>query len=65
MVKILVKPKSPNALKIVHPTDGPLYAEGSSWDLDGFTSRMLIDGEITSDDPLVKEETPPTPPSQQ
>jgi hypothetical protein len=67
MVKINVFPKSPNALVIKHPTDGPLRAEGSSWEYDGFTARLLVDGEITTDDPEIQPPPPdvgePQPPT--
>lgn len=63
MAKITVYPLAPNSLVIVHPSDGPLYPTGSSWDEDGFTCRMLVDGEITTDQSqsqAAQINTPPT-----
>ena len=40
-----------NALNIIHPeTNVKLRPEGSVWPLDGFTSRMISDGEVTVDE---------------
>jgi hypothetical protein len=50
-MKVKVYPLSVNALKIRHPTDGPLKVTGSEWENDGFTARMLTDGEVTLEAP--------------
>lgn len=49
MSKIMVYPTHQNALVIAHPSDGPLSDQGSLWQHDGFTARMLTDGAVTTD----------------
>lgn len=39
-----------SALLITHPSAGLLQPGGSSWPMDGFTSRMLSDGLMTQDE---------------
>jgi hypothetical protein len=48
-MKTKVYPTAENSLVIKHPIDGPLKVEGSDWEVDGFTCRMLVDNAITSD----------------
>lgn len=48
-MKTKVYPTAENSLVIRHPIDGPLKAEGSDWEVDGFTCRMLVDNALTSD----------------
>jgi hypothetical protein len=50
-MKTKVYPATENALIIEHPIDGKLKPEGSDWEVDGFTCRMLADREITSEPP--------------
>lgn len=48
---VKVFPMSKNALNIIHPETGyKLSADGSTWPEDGFTARMLSDGEVTTDE---------------
>lgn len=49
MTKIIVYPTKASALNVKHDTDGPLRATGSQWELDGYTSRLLVDGILTRD----------------
>jgi hypothetical protein len=39
-----------SALLIRHPDAGLVQLGGSSWPMDGFTSRMLSDGLLTQDE---------------
>jgi hypothetical protein len=48
-MKTKVYPTSASSLVIAHPIDGKLRAEGSDWEADGFTARMLTDGAVTDD----------------
>ncbi len=52
----------PNALNIAHPMDGKLRPDGSFWEDDGFTARMLADGAVTEEDPA-KTTPPDSPPA--
>lgn len=64
MTKIMVYPTAQNSLVIRHPIDGQLKAEGSKWEQDGFTARMLTDGAVTSSHNLAWESAePPADPS--
>jgi hypothetical protein len=47
-MKTKVYPTRETSLVLRHPIDGPLMAEGSDWELDGFTCRMLVDHALTS-----------------
>jgi hypothetical protein len=50
MANITVYPTKASALRIVHPSHGPLKeGQGTSWINDGFTMRMLSDGLVTED----------------
>jgi hypothetical protein len=49
MAKIKVYPTHENAGAIRHPVDGPLNDDGSMWEEDGFTGRMLADNAVTTD----------------
>ena len=44
--KIPVVPNVLGAIGLRHPVDGPLDRDGSSWTLDTFTTRKLLDGSI-------------------
>lgn len=46
---VQVWPMSKNALVLKHPEGIQLRAEGSHWPEDGFTARMIADGEVTPD----------------
>jgi hypothetical protein len=49
-MNVTVYPTKASALRIRHPSHGPLRAgQGTSWIKDGFTSRMLSDGLVTED----------------
>ena len=45
--KVMVFAVKPSVIGLRHPIDGPLKPEGSLWELDGFTARMLTDGLVT------------------
>jgi hypothetical protein len=73
MANVTVYPTKASVLRIVHPSHGPLKAGGvgTSWIMDGFTSRMLTDGLVTMDvskayagqaNPLAARNTLATPP---
>lgn len=47
-MKTKVYPTTEVSLVLRHPIDGPLKAEGSDWEVDGFTCRMLVDRAVTS-----------------
>jgi hypothetical protein len=47
MAKITVYPTKESALNIKHPSSGLLKLEGSQWEMDGFTARMLCDEAVT------------------
>jgi hypothetical protein len=44
--RIKVLPGHENARGLLHPIDGELKDEGSLWTYDGFTCRLLTDGDI-------------------
>lgn len=65
-MKTKVYPTGENSLVIKHPIDGPLKVEGSDWEVDGFTCRMLVDRALTSDQseawkPAAPAKAPPPP----
>lgn len=43
---IKVLPNTDDAVGLVHPVDGPLAAEGSTWSYDSFTIRRLDESVI-------------------
>lgn len=47
-MKTKVYPTGASSMAIKHPIDGQLKIEGSEWEVDGFTARMLVDRAITS-----------------
>lgn len=49
MAKIKVYPVHENCFVLVHPQDGRISDEGSMWEDDGFTGRLLRDNEVTTD----------------
>ena len=50
MANVTVYPTKASALRIAHPSHGPLRAgQGTVWINDGFTARMLSDGLVTED----------------
>lgn len=57
---ITVYPTKASALKITHPGGLKLGIAGSAWPKDGFTSRMLTDGILTTD-PAKAYKAPPDP----
>lgn len=64
-MKTKVYPTGETSLVIKHPIDGPLKIEGSDWEVDGFTCRMLSDHAVTSDQNEAWKATPakaPPPP---
>ena len=44
--KAAVVPNVVGAIGLRHPVDGPLDRDGSTWTLDAFTTRKLLDGSI-------------------
>jgi hypothetical protein len=58
-MKTKVHATHPNSLNIAHPIDGKLKPEGSHWEDDGFTARMIADGAVTTDPPKVAVKPPP------
>lgn len=62
-MKITVYPVKQSSLVLVHPADGPLKPEGSDWDNDGFTARMLSDNLVTQDESRRYIGDPPNVPS--
>lgn len=48
-MKIKVFPVHENSHVLVHPVDGKISDEGSMWEDDGFTGRLLRDNEVTTD----------------
>lgn len=49
MPKIKVYPTHENCHVLIHPTDGKLSDEGSLWEYDPFTARLLDTNDLTRD----------------
>lgn len=49
MPAIKVYPTHEAALDVRHPVSGPLSDEGSLWEHDAFTARLLSDNAVTTD----------------
>jgi len=47
MPKVTVYPTHENSAAVVHPDSGPVSDEGSSWEYDAFTAKMLADNAVT------------------
>jgi len=60
MAKITVYPTKASALNVKHPTEGQLKIDGSSWTLDGFTSRLISDGILTEEPAKAYRGPPPS-----